>query len=72
MKNSIWMRLLALMLVCGLMLGCLAGCGDDADSDSDEKEKEDKLSELRDDLVKYKYQGLLVYLGDDMSELEYG
>jgi len=72
MKNSIWMRLLALMLVCGLMLGCLVGCGDDAGSDSDEKEKEDKLSELRDDLVKYKYQGLLVYLGDDMSELEYG
>jgi len=69
------MRLLALMLVCGLIMGCFVGCGEsesDEDEDQDSKSESSGAEKLRADLVKYKYQGLLVYLGDEMSELEDG
>lgn len=82
-KKSLWMRLLALMLVCGLLVGCLAGCGGQEVQEDEEKSEEkeetkkpqgpgEEPEDPREGLNMFRYQGLLVYLGDEMSDLEEG
>lgn len=73
-RKNLWMRLLSLLLVCGMIVCCFAGCGgagSTGDNDDDDDEK-DKVSELRENLKKYEKNGLLVYLGDELEEMDYG
>lgn len=73
-KSKTWLKLLALILVFGLVVCCFAACSndsgnkdDDDDDDDVSDKKDDKADELRDELVKHSFNGLLIYLDEDFK-----
>ena len=70
-KKNMWLRLLAVLLALGMLMGCLAGCDGNGNGDSDEEKKDkekSELDELREDLEEHEYEGLLIYLDEDMED----
>lgn len=74
-KSKNWLKLLALILVFGLVICCFAACADnsgsnddDEDDEASDKKDKDDDDDPRDGLVKYTFSGLNIYLGKDFDE----
>lgn len=72
-SKNVWIRLLVLILLCGLMMGYFVGC-DNSGSSSGGGGGSSKKSpeELRQDLRRDSFAGLFVYLGDEMEQMDKG
>jgi len=71
-KKNLWMRLLALVLACGLMLGCFVGCDSSSESSGGGSSSGgSSAKKLRKGLEEYEVDGLLIYLDEEMEKHDY-
>lgn len=77
-KSTTLQKLLALILVFGLVICCFSACSDSSGSSNDDEDKDDVSNskddndDLRDGLVKHECNGLFVYLSKDIKKGEAG